>query len=55
MELTDGQLHGPREGRAEQTEALEGSKMTLQDTVMVATCHCTFVQIPRMDSPKSEP
>ena len=37
------------------TEDFSGSETTLYDTIMVDTCHYTFVQTHRMYNTKSEP
>ena len=37
----------------ESTEGFQGSENTLYDTVMMDTCHCTFIQTHRMYNTKS--
>lgn len=36
------------------TERFQSSETTLYDTVMVHTCHCTFAQTHRRDTPKDK-
>ena len=37
------------------TGGFKGAEATLHGTVMMDTCHCTFVQTHRMDNTKSDP
>ena len=48
-------VRGQREINRQSTEDFKGSETTLYDTIMVDTCHYTFVQTHRIYKPRVHP